>query len=52
MVLFFPLLVRMFHISCNKLEITTIFKLLLEKKNVKKFSNTTEAALNKIKGAV
>ena len=52
MVLFSPLLVRMFHISCNKIEITTIIKLLLEKKNVWKFSNTTEAALNKIKGAV
>ena len=52
MVLFFPLLVRMFHISCNKLEITTIFKHLLEKKNVCNFFITTEAALNKIKVAV
>ena len=42
----------MFHMSCNKLEISTIFKLLLEKKNDCNFSITPEAALNKIKGAV
>ena len=52
MVLFCPVLVRMFHISCNKLRLLQFLNFYLKKKNVWKFSNTTEAALNKIKGAV